>query len=324
MVVVVGAGMAGLAAAGSLRSAGRDVVVLEKSRGLGGRAATRRFDDVPVDFGAQFFTSRDAAFADEVARWVAAGVVFEWSRGFPTWSGGRLVSATDSHPRYACRSGMTTLAKFLGEGITILREHRVTRIQPMRQSWCVECENDASFDAEGVIITAPAPQAARIAGEYFSVDQRAALEAVRLAPCLALVARSPHVANTLTGVHIADGPLAWIANDSSKRASGASWIAWTLHASASFSESHLEDPPEAWQPELLSAASDILARNIPAFPVLEPLRAHRWRFAHAMNTLDGATLVAPTHAPLVLAGDAFGHGRVESAWLSGRAAARSV
>ena len=41
-VAIIGAGIAGLRAAETLRKAGLDVVVLEKSRGLGGRAATRR------------------------------------------------------------------------------------------------------------------------------------------------------------------------------------------------------------------------------------------------------------------------------------------
>ncbi|MFN9939342.1 MAG: FAD-dependent oxidoreductase, partial [bacterium] len=41
-VVVVGAGVAGLACAGALRESGASVVVLEKSRGVGGRCATRR------------------------------------------------------------------------------------------------------------------------------------------------------------------------------------------------------------------------------------------------------------------------------------------
>lgn len=39
---VVGAGMAGAGVAHSLREADADVTVLEKSRGVGGRAATRR------------------------------------------------------------------------------------------------------------------------------------------------------------------------------------------------------------------------------------------------------------------------------------------
>ena len=43
-VVILGAGVAGLAAAQDLRAAGARVQVLDKSRGVSGRAATKRFE----------------------------------------------------------------------------------------------------------------------------------------------------------------------------------------------------------------------------------------------------------------------------------------
>ena len=44
-IAVVGAGMAGLAAARALHDGGHRVVVFEKSRGVGGRMSTRRTPD---------------------------------------------------------------------------------------------------------------------------------------------------------------------------------------------------------------------------------------------------------------------------------------
>jgi predicted NAD/FAD-dependent oxidoreductase len=49
--VVVGAGIAGLSAAEVLQARGVTVVVLEKSRGVGGRLATRRIIALPVATG---------------------------------------------------------------------------------------------------------------------------------------------------------------------------------------------------------------------------------------------------------------------------------
>ena len=63
-VLVIGAGMAGLIAAAELRRAGRRVLVLDKSRGGGGRLASRRIDGATFDHGAQFITTRDPRFAD--------------------------------------------------------------------------------------------------------------------------------------------------------------------------------------------------------------------------------------------------------------------
>jgi Predicted NAD/FAD-dependent oxidoreductase len=53
-VAVIGAGMAGLICADQLRLAGYSVVVVEKSRGVGGRVATRRVHGTRADHGAPY------------------------------------------------------------------------------------------------------------------------------------------------------------------------------------------------------------------------------------------------------------------------------
>ncbi|NQZ46169.1 MAG: FAD-dependent oxidoreductase, partial [Erythrobacter sp.] len=62
-IVIIGAGMAGLACASQLIAAGRDVRLLDKGRGPGGRMAARRANVAgqpsAFDHGAQYFTARD-------------------------------------------------------------------------------------------------------------------------------------------------------------------------------------------------------------------------------------------------------------------------
>ena len=61
-IAVIGAGMAGLACAHELLRADAKVTVFERSRGLGGRLATRRQGDLAFDHGAQFVTARSRPF----------------------------------------------------------------------------------------------------------------------------------------------------------------------------------------------------------------------------------------------------------------------
>ena len=58
-VVVVGAGLAGVACGVELAAAGVDVRLVERARTVGGRMASRRIDSRPVDLGAAYFTVRD-------------------------------------------------------------------------------------------------------------------------------------------------------------------------------------------------------------------------------------------------------------------------
>src|SRR5579862_5395877 len=63
-VAIIGAGMAGLAAARALTAVGVSIVIYEQSRALGGRVATRRIGDCIVDHGAQNIKPGDSALAD--------------------------------------------------------------------------------------------------------------------------------------------------------------------------------------------------------------------------------------------------------------------
>jgi len=113
-VLIIGAGMAGLAAAQILAQHGIKVRLLEKSRGLGGRMATRRITtsqgEVWVDHGAQYFTCRSPEFQTFLAPLIAQGQVMPWLTQIPTLTAAGIIPAPLVHhePRYACPAGMTT------------------------------------------------------------------------------------------------------------------------------------------------------------------------------------------------------------------------
>ena len=78
-VAVIGAGMTGITCARALYVAGYDVTVFEKSRGLGGRMATRRVGKtLTIDHGAQFITARSDAFKSFMQRACKAGTAEIW------------------------------------------------------------------------------------------------------------------------------------------------------------------------------------------------------------------------------------------------------
>ncbi len=56
-IAIIGAGMAGLKAAATLHRTGVNITVFEKSRGMGGRLATRRTKVGNFNHGAQYVTA---------------------------------------------------------------------------------------------------------------------------------------------------------------------------------------------------------------------------------------------------------------------------
>ena len=61
-IAIIGAGMAGMKAASTLHKIGMDVTVFEKSRGLGGRLASRRTEFGHFNHGAQYVTALHPEF----------------------------------------------------------------------------------------------------------------------------------------------------------------------------------------------------------------------------------------------------------------------
>jgi renalase len=319
--IILGAGVAGLTAAGVLRRAGQEVVVLDKSRGLGGRAATRRWDGLPVDHGAQFFTARSPEFQKQVDDWSARGVCHEWTRGFHQYRDHQLLSPKgDNHPRYVCREGMSALGRALAaEGnMPIERQAKVVAILCERGAWTLACEDGREFRAQHLVVTCPPPQGAVLL-ETAAPAAAQWLRGIPMEPCLALAARFPRREIDWRGIQADDATVSWIGHDTSKRPDlheGQTIV--VLHGSPSFSREHYAATEHNVIQTLLIRASEISETDLrdPEAAFLQ-----RWRYAQAAAPQDGERAVLfDSPAPLVLAGECFAGGKIEGAWLSGVAA----
>jgi predicted NAD/FAD-dependent oxidoreductase len=325
-ILIVGAGLCGLHAANRLQAAGRSVVVLEKSRGLGGRAATRRWHDDPVDHGAQFFTAKSPEFAAQVAQWEASGLCHVWTHGFHRFASGTLIPpAGDARPRYACRAGMSSLGRALGEqlGHAVHREGKVTDIAVIDGRWQATLEDGRLFRARGLLLTPPPAQSSALLS---GVAPEAAADVARHGswPCLALAARFPRTDLAWQGIQAPDDEvLTWIGHDTGKRPDlhpGCTIL--ILHAAPGFSQDHAGAPEEEIAERLLRRAAEMTSHD---WTSPAELFLHRWRYA---LPVPGAPRRGPAvyraPAPLVVAGDWCGGGRIEGAWLAGREAAEDL
>lgn len=316
-VLVVGAGLAGLAAARELACQGVSTLVLDKSRGVGGRAATRRWEDQRLDHGAQFFTARSQEFKEQVELWRAGNVCMEWSRGFHQYSEGFLAAAQDGHPRYGCPSGMSALGKNLAIDLDVLREHTVQSVVRESTQWKVQCENGAGFEAQALLLTPPAPQSlALLRGNSVDSALLTKLESIQYDPCLALLLKSKTSLPRpeWKGVQCQHPVLSWIGNDSSKR--GDDGLRLILHGQGAFSFEHLETPETAVE-GMLNALEEIT--GLPGTSDAWEVQVHRWRYAHLREGLENEScLIDLGTPPLAVAGDGFLGGKIEGAFRSGK------
>ena len=133
-VAIIGAGLSGLVAARCLADAGLSVVIFEKSRGTGGRMATRRADgEISFDHGAQYFTVRNPEFRERVEAWIKTGIVAAWpntaaGQRVVVLKDGKLESESGSVDRFVGVPAMNSVCKHLATGLDIRKQVRVARV----------------------------------------------------------------------------------------------------------------------------------------------------------------------------------------------------
>ncbi len=305
-VAIIGAGMAGLTAASRLHARGFGVTLFDKSRGFGGRMATRRAGDFQFDHGAQYFTARGADFFRQVTTWQEQGLVAEWCPG-----------------SYVGTPGMTAPARAMAEGFTCITGADVSDLERGPKGWRVEDENgliaapgNGSYDA--LISAIPAPQAiplARSAG----IDMPELAQA-RYAPCIALMlAFEPETRGGEDWLRPDDSTIAWIARNASKPGRPNNAQTWVVHARPDWSRLHLNDDPQALIEPLLAHFRALTGIHA------EPLyaTAHRWRYALVEEAVGQPCLFDRTQL-FGACGDWCLGARVEAAFDSGAAMADAL
>jgi renalase len=320
-VVVVGAGAAGLTAAGRLAGE-HGVVVVDKGRGVGGRMATRRIGDATFDHGAQFVTTHHGDFATQVAGWCAAGVAQPWYHGQVGPTG--AVSA-DGHARYRGTVSMNAIAKHLAAGLDVRRSSRVVSILEHDGRWRLELADGARLDARAVVLSAPVPQGLELlaaGGVHLAAADAAVLSSIEYHPCLAAMvpldgpSRLPEPGAVAPG----GGPIDWLADNAVKGISGAPGV--TIHAGPTFSHDWWDRSDEDVVAELVAAARESAGLAASALPGVAQVQ--RWRYARPVEVHPEPCRVLGALPPLVCCGDAFGEAKVEGAVRSGTAAADAL
>ena len=77
-LLIIGAGIAGLAAGRMAQQAGLKVMLIDKARRVGGRISTRHTDGFVFNHGAQFATSKSSDFNDILRAAITAGRATNW------------------------------------------------------------------------------------------------------------------------------------------------------------------------------------------------------------------------------------------------------
>ncbi|MCW7536645.1 NAD(P)-binding protein [Aquabacterium sp. A7-Y] len=323
-VAVVGAGLAGLACAGALRDAGREVLVFDRQTEPGGRCALIATPAGPFDATGAGLRPAGKAFAAQLQAWAEAG----WLQPDPQQPG-----------HWFARGSLQALAEQLAQGLTLVSRVEVRALQRRDETWHLETEGPLPVDLaarvqqgfDAVLLALPASAALPLLGDDSELAER--LGGTGAESVWALMAAWPQTlplrADRLDADRLAAAgavlSAAW-REDSLPGRPQVSGIGsrWVLHATP------------AWSAERLAARPfDVAKGMLEALQAAVGLQLARPAFALTQCRPD-THVAAPlkercgwnARLRLGACGDAWhalkGSEGPERAWLSGRALAQKV
>jgi predicted NAD/FAD-dependent oxidoreductase len=329
-VLVVGAGVSGLSCARAAAAAGRDVLLLDRARGVGGRCATHRLLGMPFDLGVSFLHGRDPDYLAAV-RAACPRRIEGWPRrvrgtGRPC----QPEAFRAGEERIAVVDGVTTFPRELASGLPLRIGARVESLDLAGPLPAALLEGGEAVRARHLVLALAPEQVLRLLDGTPELPRslsaiRAVLETSASEPSLSLCAAYP--VGTPSPEWDAWYPedsrtLQYLGNESGKR-EAAPFVGLVIQAQPSWAARRLDDPD--WPAALLAEAARV-AGDWAGRP--SSTHAHRWRFARSdlASELAGPVLVRlPSGGSVGICGDRFAPGGgVEAAWISGRELGRRL
>ena len=302
-VGIIGAGVAGLSAAATLRAHGVDVTVWDKGYNPGGRVARRPTDDGgAIEHGTYRFRIDGAdlqaqRFREACKAWCEGGLLREEQDRSNAFSGG---------------GNLQGWLRAIGGNLQICQKSHVSKLESEGKRVRVYGVDESFGDFDAVLSTVPGPQMTALVEGPLVAELRP-LDEIAYSPSIVFAAAWPRgtqpsvaqLQDWVGGGHVVEqqGPL------------GLS--TWAIEASTHWSTEKLENSKDELA-EWFRAQAKEAGYDAPTI-----LWAHRWKYARVTRPL-GKAFWAARDLPLFWAGDgALGSG-IEGAWLSGQRAATAV
>ncbi len=284
-VGIIGAGLSGLVAARTLRQEGHEVVVVEKSRGVGGRLAARRVADTVVDHGAPII---DALAGSSLARLLTELEIDDH---------------VDLPEGVAYRAGTTRLAKALATDFNVVLGVRIAAIRTTRHDRFELAgeHGNTHGEVDAVIVSAPAPQAADLLENSPENGERVAtLRAITYDPAIMILAGMAIAAPTALEPFTVTDPFVRVTVDSVKgRDPIEGVVPIVARVTPERSVGYLDASDDDILTDVVSALRSVCAAD--ADPVW--VQVKRWRYATCATPTDFDVL-NPPNSRVIVCGDA--------------------
>lgn len=318
-VAVIGAGVAGLAAARALAKDGHSAVVFEKTKEVGGRIETIAHGGYLFDSGATTIAPRGRVLEDVMFRELEAEGIVQIEAPIYVHNSLRVSPgdpAKNRVHRFAYVAGNVELPKRLAKGLDIRFESEIGSLTPSGHGFTI-----AGEEFEAVILAIPTPLTQPI---LETVSETRPFANTLYRPCLSVLLGFPNPGPEVPYHALVDPegghPLVWMSIESAKCLGRApeGKTAIVAQLGPQFSKLHFESEAEV----IGDATIDMIVRLYgKSWDAPEVLLVRRWLYSQPEMTALFDSVNRP-HSKLIVAGDGVMGGRTEYAFDSGVRAAK--
>ena len=143
-VVVIGAGLSGSFLASKLKNQGKTVLILEKSRGVGGRCSTKPILTDIVDYGCQYFSPKS-----ETAKNISSNLVDKNIL--------EIVQIRKNKNVLISPLGMNRVPQYFARNVPVLTNTKVDSINRKKNTWLIQTDS-MNFKSKIVVSSIPTNQ----------------------------------------------------------------------------------------------------------------------------------------------------------------------
>lgn len=321
-VVIVGAGVSGIAAGNYLDKNGLSIKILDKGKAIGGRLATRRIElndkKLQTDYGCKYFEAHTDEFSRELVNLINNNTIKKWN----TENQNSFLDELGKNPKFIGRQSMRQIAIELSERLDIENNVKVKSIEHKNGEWIITDDKYKSLKAEALILTMPVPQSLELIRNSkleIAEDVISNLQKVEYARSIVGILVLDNISNIKNegGLKFHDGQISFI-TDNNLKGVNKSLTALTVEMSNDFSIENWDNSDEEITELIIEASSEYLNSKVLKSQI------HKWKYSTPLKSYPKKFEVVDSPGTLYFAGDAFLGSTVESAYLSGLYSAKSL
>ena len=312
-VAIIGAGISGLALANKLKNH-FEVVVFEKSRGYGGRVATRRFGEFIFDHGAQFFKAKTEEFKNYINPMINQNIIDVWKARFVEIDNGKITNDRvwgEDPSNYVGIPSMNAIGKYMADGLNVRLSEKVANVLKGNKWQLYDEANDNIGEFDWVVSAIPPKQAIDMIPDV--VNLYSEISRYEMLACYSLMlGYEKKIDIGFDAALIKGADISWLSVNSSKNPN-VNNTAFLIHSTNKWASQNIDNDRDWVKGYLCNELSNLVPIKTES---ANYIGLQGWRYAN-IKKQNNLEFFLDRDNKFGLCGDWFIQGRIEAAYLSG-------